>query len=406
MGEELVGAGAFRVDRERALKFLERYQLGDPEAFILEWCRCAVAGGATRIQIDGNGRDLEMRFDGRSFTAEELRNPYSPLMEDARPESGRNRDLAAGLLALWRLKPKEVRIVSGPPGARFALTADSAGKERVDPSPKKEDGTLLAACWPLSLIPILRPRWEILLRQGALRLCPIPVRLDGAELDRGMPKGEAYVFSASGVRGWLAFPCRRGAPIPEFQACKLGVRVGAIEFPLAIGPVSGWVNCDDFTLNASRSGIVEDAALEKVRAAVAAELPDFVRRILHHHRPRMSEAARSLVGKGSKGYPVAQTTLTSQWLQDAYLLLSQRPTAAPALKLLAAELRKAPVLFGAGGTALTIEMLRRMAESRGKIAYFASSGPLRGLNHVVLCLAPGDRDWLEECFPGRTRLAG
>ena len=46
-----VEGGALRVDRERALEKLKRFQLGDPGAGLFFWLRCAVASGATRFEL-------------------------------------------------------------------------------------------------------------------------------------------------------------------------------------------------------------------------------------------------------------------------------------------------------------------------------------------------------------------
>src|SRR5687767_5512528 len=102
-GEEThVGSGTFRINAKKALEALSRYQLPDAAMFVDLWLRCAEAGRAARIRVEGGQSGVGVRFDGRPFSAEELKDPFSSLFAEASPRQARLRNLALGVLAALR----------------------------------------------------------------------------------------------------------------------------------------------------------------------------------------------------------------------------------------------------------------------------------------------------------------
>ena len=117
-----VESGSFRVDRKRALEKLMRFQMPDVQLFLLPWIRAAAASGAKHLWISHEDGGLEIRFDGRPWTAEELKDPYRSLfVEEAEvARFARNRELAIGIHARssrqWSLAIQALLPVVRSPG--------------------------------------------------------------------------------------------------------------------------------------------------------------------------------------------------------------------------------------------------------------------------------------------------
>lgn len=141
-GEEgkLVETGTFRVDAERMLAVLSKYQLETPLHAIRELVRCAVLSGAPKLQLSrakgGKGTGFEARFAGRPFSQEELSDVYAPLLAG---DQGPGRHLAAAVLALSGTRPARLTLASGR-----AVASPVGGRL---PDPEEQGHTSLIALW-------------------------------------------------------------------------------------------------------------------------------------------------------------------------------------------------------------------------------------------------------------------
>jgi len=117
-GGTLVASGSFRVDVPRMLARLKDRQFSDARDCLLPLVRCASASGATGFELVRKYWNLDLRFDGRPFSARELNDPFRALFEGDDPESTRGRQFAYGLLALARLGVSAVQVTSGGPGGQ------------------------------------------------------------------------------------------------------------------------------------------------------------------------------------------------------------------------------------------------------------------------------------------------
>ena len=79
----LVDTGSFRIDVEKALEKLQRFQLAAPEDFLLPRVRCAVANEAESVSVDRDGNGVVLRFDGRPLTPAQVQEPLSALLNEA-----------------------------------------------------------------------------------------------------------------------------------------------------------------------------------------------------------------------------------------------------------------------------------------------------------------------------------
>lgn len=180
--EELVESGSFRVDREKALEKLERYQLADPWDFAAAWARLAVESGAQRVEVSGEAGASLLFFDGKPLPGSLLLDPVSALFgEDA---DGRGRLLAVGLLALQKLAPATVELRSG---GRVWLQGPEG--DRTERSPE-EPGTRVRVAWQAAAARESGQRF-IQEFKSVLAMADLEVVAEGASLGRRHAEAES-----------------------------------------------------------------------------------------------------------------------------------------------------------------------------------------------------------------------
>lgn len=409
---EFVESGAFRVDRERMLEVLSRYQLKQPGQFFDAWARCAVASGASEIRLEpvygGTGHGFEMSFDGRPFTREELSDPYAALCSG---QKDRNAFLAAGLLALFRTGPLSITVSSGEAGLTLKGILDHASSAASG-----------------SGLNVLRVRWgtepkeltfDIITERvdQYLPLCPIPLRYSGRVrrplTERNSGSG-AYFFDEGGRRGFLTPLEQEVTPLTGFHPEQdsrigihtLGVRVETSSQRLPLVPVNAEINDDALNLDASLGACVRDERFEEMLTFLQKQaatlllreieaqkkdlgevgsrlhIPVFVR--LWRARMKWEEAWTSATsgsgwvpppflrrlfrprpGTPREGYKFYSTGSRAWWLQDACRRTLTGRHAVPDDPVLRA-LWEAPVLLSAHrGALLSLDSIhRRLANGR------------------------------------------
>lgn len=288
-------SGTFKVDRKRALSKLMRFQLPDPWMFSLMIVRCAVASGATRVSLRVvEGRDFEARFDGRPFTEEELAYPYGSLFERARKGVRRNRQLAIALLSMLRLEPKWILVRSGEAGRRFLLRVQSLETESVEPANDKTGETVVRAVarsgWGSG---VWSDRIPELVRERC-KLSPIPVEVRGVPIrrfhqDEAPP--ERLSFHDGDARGWLEIPETERTK-SSLEAYRYGVLVGSVIPKLPKVQVTGVVNNDRFSLNASQSGVIRNKRYKDTVKVLSAQADALILRTISVQAARMPKTGR------------------------------------------------------------------------------------------------------------------
>ena len=110
-GGELDSRGRFTLDRAQARAKMQKFQLVDARRYVLELVQAATLRGATAIVFDIDADDMRMRFDGHSFTGEELGELWGSIFADGdeRPLRGL-RQLALGLNAALGLGPRRISV--------------------------------------------------------------------------------------------------------------------------------------------------------------------------------------------------------------------------------------------------------------------------------------------------------
>lgn len=250
--------GNFTLDVEKARSKMARFQLTDPERYILELVAAAFAGGSPDLEIDLTPDGLELHFGGTPLGSTDLENLEDFLLvaEGTHPAL---RYLAVGLNALTRLQPRRV-LLESPAGVALELRGQ---KRQLIAGPysrhrlliEREGGILRKASYSS----------EIELIRSHTRFSRRPVRLDGRLLSQ---------------------PAALELLSPEESGEIFLVLHGIIRQQLkpALLPVRAVVEDDRFSLNASHSAVVEDTiyqeALEQVEQDTLEELARLAERCL------------------------------------------------------------------------------------------------------------------------------
>ncbi len=267
-GAVLVDTGSLRVDTARMLDKLRERQLADARDFVLAWLRCAVASGAGKIELSCDWGDFRLTFDGRPFSAAELRDPYQALLDPEAPEALRGAQLAYGLLACLRFKPTAIWVFSGPPESRLSLSLDSrAGKGPMStfvswPVIDPGQGTLLHARFPG-----LRGVWRAMRfsRRALGRFWRPGVVLSVQRYAVSDPFHRALRNDTLESEGWrFGWQQRPGEVISRIKVYHLGALVEELDERLdADEQLDAAMSNDGLRLDISQSSVLRDALLKK-----------------------------------------------------------------------------------------------------------------------------------------------
>ena len=431
-GEELVGAGVFKVDRARALEKLMRFALPDAAFGPLLLVRCAAACGASSLSIRREGRGkLTVTFDGETFSREELAHPYEPLFKRQAVKTRRGRELATAILTLLRLEPSEVLVRSGARGARHQLKASRGEPETVTEILGSAEATaVLFNPGPRTDRSLWGRDFEASLKRSAL-MAPMPLFLDEQRLPHGLPEGwqeEGEPVDAEGLRGWLALPSH-SSEASWVELYKLGVLVGTCELQLSTAGLQGRVNCDDFRLNASQTSVVRDERFRKAVSALNEAARALASSASERQKRRAPLAARLLASPDLRQVWVRETERFRKARSDTLLSSLSGFFSQPAgvdrslekelqedarrcawLKETAARSRKgkepdpaalAPTSIGAHGGLLSYAQLSMAAAGLGYLPF--SAGLYEGVRlayPVVWLPDEAEKHWLSRLFPG------
>ena len=279
MSEEILARGGFRLDRRRALEKMERFQLADPWAWVIELVAAAVAGGATAVTLESDADDLRVRWDGAMLTRAELDGLFDALF--GTPRSPRERllqHLAVGVLGALGREPRHVHVLRGPhaeagePSLRMIV--DDPAETRAEDHPHPGVGTEVWVRLAVGLDVLGRVVTGLFTERPEARLVrrragwsPIPVLVNGRAVDPPIPE-RALV---AGEELWLV-PAPAGVDL-----VRGGITIGQIAAPFERFGVAGVHRDDTLTLDASRGAPVDDDALRAARRAldlrIAALLP-------------------------------------------------------------------------------------------------------------------------------------
>ena len=110
-------SGRFSLEAKKALEKMQEFRLHDPAEYILQLVSCAVMRGASQLQIEINGRDVRVGFDGEPFSARELEQIFDCASQQSQhPLTAAGAHLAIALQAMQSYDP-DVLIVESREGS-------------------------------------------------------------------------------------------------------------------------------------------------------------------------------------------------------------------------------------------------------------------------------------------------
>ena len=74
------GHGSFTLDPLQALEKLRRYQLENPNAYLLKWVQAGVARGASCLRVQVSAGQVSVTYEGIGFRGSELANLFPSLL--------------------------------------------------------------------------------------------------------------------------------------------------------------------------------------------------------------------------------------------------------------------------------------------------------------------------------------
>ena len=123
-----VGEGHLRVDVSRAVAKLREYQLADPDTWLQEVVRGAIALGATELRVSFGATDIELWWLGGELVDDELQTLLQELVSsDAPRRDGGIRRVATGLNTALAGRPRGVEVErweAAAEGARVTYRPD------------------------------------------------------------------------------------------------------------------------------------------------------------------------------------------------------------------------------------------------------------------------------------------
>ncbi len=307
-GGEHESEGEFTIDAGKAAEKMKTARLVRRDAFVLDLVKAAVARGANAIDLELLREDLRVTFGGRPFAESELRDMYGAVFLRTTDGPLRARKhLALAVQAAAGLGPKAVIVESGQ--ARLTLIPDEDEQGTVDALETSFDQTTVTIDLALfdSKGRDFRPAVEML--ESSAQHCPIPVRVDGREIndpveDRlplaridlehdGLQVRAGFALDAAPATLWIG---------------EDGITLSSELFPS--GPVGfvAVVMSDQLETDASGLKIVGGANLDRLREVAEQALEPAIRSLCEELRNRRRE----------EGYPWQRAARTTRAIMRSF----------------------------------------------------------------------------------------
>ncbi|MGK0359010.1 MAG: hypothetical protein ACI9U2_001306 [Bradymonadia bacterium] len=264
--------GGFTLDRDKAREKMRQFQLADPREYLLQLVRSAHCQGATRIDIEIDADDMQVRFDGATFTERDFEELYDALFGRADdPAIAGRRHLALGLNAALGLDPRRITVRSG--AARLVVVPEE--DDDFGPLDPPVDGTWIHARDRLRFSNVFRffqglsgSLPEAKLVADRCGFSATRIILNGAPLPNGraLIKAQVGAFHAVERQGCWAFggPTLPGKP-GIVHLIAGGVRVTTVEVAGAVGFV-GAAGSARLQTDVSQADVIRDTTFEQVMA--------------------------------------------------------------------------------------------------------------------------------------------
>jgi tetratricopeptide (TPR) repeat protein len=296
--EELAQQGARESTGEFTLSLdsmrkLSKYQLIDPNLYVLNVFSMAVLGGASYFQVDHTTKETSFRFDGRTYTTDELQTLASG-------HTSALRELAIALTALRSLTPKEVSFLSD---GGYSIQGEGTGEvfhQGNEVNELRVHRPRNGSSWLARFTAPDAPVWEEILLQSTC-YTKLAVQLNGLEVPKktvdvflpalqfkgpesalpsckpvGFEQGES-VFQLSTPSGFSAL--LGGSPnrwAEQWNIVLMGVNYDRPISSVPLGGLGGIVVTDSLKKNLSQSDLVEDETFESMVSELQAGVIEMV----------------------------------------------------------------------------------------------------------------------------------
>ena len=354
-GGELVDGGRFTLDPTVARNKLRDFQLKDPHRYVLLLVQAAVLKGAQSIDAGLESGRLVLSFDGRPFSRADLEALYSDPFAAADTSDNQARQaLGLGLISAQALTPLPIRVTTGDGSGDFQWVLERVldQPDRITQAPVSQDpgprrtttievsytGVLVRSRRALANFVRISPE-ELLLRQRC-RFAPVPVRVNGEDVAKGMrlPSASCEV-ALEGHSGRVGLVKAGSAATGLLMLVQHGVWITTHALPRPEDPlwanalrgarVVALVNADGLHRDVSQLNVIQDALYGELLGAVDSAVE------------QASARARGngpvLVKPGKQDYPDATGELTPKWGWGILLpLLSLLGCVFPALAVMMA----------------------------------------------------------------------
>jgi hypothetical protein len=267
-GTRIVGQGAFKLDRGRAMDKLGQFQLEDPHRYVLELVAAAIRAGATEIRVRNDVDDFEIEWDGRHATEDELDHLFDYVFGDPAEDHPRMlQHLAQGIFGAIGLQPKYV-IVERP-----GLTLDFTDPLNIQRQANtRADGMKISVrerfSWAVArqFVTPFGHEHETELLMDAARTCPVPLIVNGKAIQLPLAKlfgAPAEDLCKDTERGRFFLRIRDADSDPGVALIRDGIIVDRLYGRLGPIRIGGWILGDDVRLNASRSKVITDEICDR-----------------------------------------------------------------------------------------------------------------------------------------------
>ncbi len=293
-GAQQVEEGRFRLDWQKALDKIKRFQLADPHRYVLELVPAAIASGASAIGVTTDADDVHFSFDGQPYSEEELTRLFDYLFaQDV--SLVRVRQLALAVNSALGLQPKWVIVESGDGTVGHRMRLSTYKDHRVESLAGEEvpRGTRVhvreRVSWKVMGDLFRTENAEDRLLADSCLHSPVPLVLNGSDVRRpveGLSRARR-TFQHGEIRGEVLLP------VDIIAGSSLDVCMGGVSIVTVtdvdgelVGPVAvrGWVDSTALSRNASHSDVHRDAhfhdCFSAVRLAVREMIGEWVDAVL------------------------------------------------------------------------------------------------------------------------------
>lgn len=302
-GGRLDSKGAFDLDPIEARDKLKKYQLAEPEKYILRFVEAAVVLGTEFVEFTIDSDEVEMSFGGDSLDQGHLEDFYLYAFgrtTDHRLEAVRL--LALGVMSAQGINPSRILIETGSdPRIRLTVSNDEESVEPVARLSNRSGNRIYLRERPrvghlkefLSRIPGVTTRFHELTVLRACRYASIPVTVNGEDYAIGLAESRSLrveVIDVPHTRGWVRF--HRSTRDPgRLTLIQNGVIIEETHLDVGDTTIEAVIESSALSTNLSFSGFVRNDAWHELIDEI---LMPAVCRLYMRNSSRQMQAARRI----------------------------------------------------------------------------------------------------------------